>query len=133
MIKSCVIELGAMQDGAAEIGAAEISAAQIAPLQLGFPKIAAPAVLDCAREERFAVGWGGRRRWLIPGHRGPGREHEHEGRRDRAEQAAGWRSPGGSSMIHPLSLDLIVLAALQSIKSANRPQTMPGRRAAPNF
>ena len=71
-----------MQDGACEIGAGEVGAAEITALQLGFAKIAARTVLVCAREECFAVGRRGRRRFLILGYRAPGRDDEHEGRRE---------------------------------------------------
>jgi hypothetical protein len=71
-----------MQDGAGKIGAGEIGAAQITALQLGVAKVAAPAVLGYARQEYFTVGGVGRPRWLIPGHRGPGRQQKHESRPD---------------------------------------------------
>src|SRR5207302_11185186 len=44
-----------LQDGASEIGAGEVGAAQITALQFGLAKIAARAVLVCARQECFAV------------------------------------------------------------------------------
>src|SRR5208282_3927516 len=123
MVKPRVPELRAMQDGTGEIGAGEIGAAQIAALQFGFAKVAAPAIFVFPSQECFSVGRAGRLRWLIPGHRGPGREQEHESGPDPDEEAGGWRSPGDRSTMHPRPLDRIALAASQSINLYNRPQT----------
>jgi hypothetical protein len=98
-----------MQDGAGKIGAAEIGAAQVTALQLGFPKIAAAAVLAHSGQKCIAVGRSGRPCWLILGHRGSGCEQKHESRPNPDDEAGGWRGPRGRSTMHARPLDLIAL------------------------